>query len=171
MPTDCNAGQPEFEGLGSRKVTASFDGGTITSNAGALLLREAEQMAAQTGKQAGARELYEKIYCARGEMENRIKECQLDLFGDRTSTAAFKASQLRLWFASLAYVLVTALRRLALAGTELEHATAGTIRLKLLKLGALVTVSVRRIEIAIAPATPLKPVFAAAQARLCPAAA
>lgn len=124
-----------------------------------------------TSKRVQARELYEKIYCARGEMENRIKECQLDLFADRTSTAAFKANQLRLWFASLAYVLVTALRRLALEGTELENATAGTIRLKLLKLGALVTVSVRRIKIAIASACPLKQVFAAAQARLCTAAA
>ncbi len=124
-----------------------------------------------TSKQAQARELYEKIYCARGEMENRIKECQLDLFADRTSTATFKANQLRLWFASLAYVLITALRRLALEGTELENATAGTIRLKLLKLGALVTVSVRRIKIAIASASPLKHVFAAAHGRLCPAAA
>jgi hypothetical protein len=120
---------------------------------------------------AEARELYEKIYCARGEMENRIKECQLDLFADRTSAASLRANQLRLWFASLAYVLVTALRRLALAGTELAQATAGTIRLKLLKLGALVTVSLRRIKIAIASACPLKSVFAAARQRLCPAAA
>jgi hypothetical protein len=98
-----------------------------------------------------AQELYEKIYCARGEMENRIKECQLDLFADRTSTASLRANQLRLWFASLAYVLVTALRRMALQGTELAQATAGTIRLKLLKLGALVTVSVRRVKIALVP--------------------
>jgi hypothetical protein len=118
-----------------------------------------------------AQELYEKIYCTRGEMENRIKECQLDLFADRTSAASLRANQLRLWFASLAYVLVTALRRLALAGTELAQATAGTIRLKLLKLGALVTVSVRRIKIAIASACPLKSVFAAAHQRLCPDAA
>jgi hypothetical protein len=124
-----------------------------------------------TSKMDEARELYEKIYCARGEMENRIKECQLDLMADRTSTATLKANQLRLWFSSLAYVLVTALRRLALEGTELENATAGTIRLKLLKLGALVTVSVRRIRIAIASASPLKQVFATAQARLCTAAA
>jgi Transposase DDE domain group 1 len=117
-----------------------------------------------------AQELYEKIYCARGEMENRIKECQLDLFADRTSAASLRANQLRLWFASLAYVLVTALRRLALAGTELAQATAGTIRLKLLKLGALVTVSVRRIKIAIATACPLKSVFATAHQRLCLAA-
>ena len=118
-----------------------------------------------------AQELYEKIYCARGEMENRIKECQLDLFSDRTSTASLRANQLRLWFASLAYVLITALRRMALQGTELAQATAGTIRLKLLKLGALVTVSVRRIKVAIASACPLKSVFVTARARLCLAAA
>lgn len=120
---------------------------------------------------AEAQELYEKIYCARGEMENRIKECQLDLFADRTSAASLRANQLRLWFASLAYVLVTALRRLALKGTELAQATAGTIRLKLLKLGALVTVSVRRIKIAIASACPLKGVFVNAHRRLCTGAA
>jgi len=114
-----------------------------------------------------AQELYEKIYCARGEMENRIKECQLDLFADRTSAASLRANQLRLWFASLAYVLVTALRRMALQGTELAQATAGTIRLKLLKLGAQVTVSVRRVKIAITSACPLKSVFANAHRRLC----
>jgi transposase InsO family protein len=117
-----------------------------------------------------AQELYETIYCSRGEMENRIKECQLDLFADRTSAASLRANQLRLWFASLAYVLMTALRRMALAGTELAQATAGTIRLKLLKLGALVTVSVRRIKVAIASACPLKGVFAIAHRRLCAAA-
>src|SRR4249920_604820 len=111
--------------------------------------------------------LYEKVYCARGEMENRIKECQLDLFADRTSTATLSANQLRLWFASLAYVLMTALRRMTLQGTELAKATAGTIRLKLLKLGALVTISVRRVKIAIASASPMKGVFAHAHRRLC----
>ncbi len=120
-----------------------------------------------TGGAVEAKELYEKIYCARGEMENRIKECQLDLFADRTSAASLRANQLRLWFASLAYILVTALRRMALAGTELAQATAATIRLKLLKLGALVTVSVRRIKIAIASACPLKAVFVNAHRRLC----
>ena len=124
-----------------------------------------------TCDEANARGLYEKIYCARGEMENRIKECQLDLMADRTSAATLRSNQLRLWLSSLAYVLVTALRRLALGGTELQEATAGTIRLKLLKLGALVTVSVRRIKIAIASACPLKSVFAIAQLRLCSAAA
>jgi hypothetical protein len=122
-----------------------------------------------TSETVEAQELYEKIYCARGDMENRIKECQLDLFADRTSTASLKANQLRLWFASLAYVLMTALRRIALQGTELAQATAGTIRLKLLKLGALVTVSIRRVKIAIASASPLKGVFAQAHRRLCPA--
>ena len=118
-----------------------------------------------------AQKLYEKIYCARGEMENRIKECQLDLSADRTSAASLRANQLRLWFASLAYVLMTALRRMALQGTELAQATAGSHpRLKLLKLGALVTVSVRRVKIAIASACPLKDAFVNAHRRLCVAA-
>jgi len=124
-----------------------------------------------TGDDAEAQELYETLYCARGEMENRIKECQLDLMADRTSAATLHANQLRLWLASLAYVLVAALRRLALQGTELANATAGTIRLKLLKLGALVTVSVRRIKVAIASACPIKAVFAMAHGRLCATAA
>ena len=87
--------------------------------------------------EAGARHLYEKVYCARGDMENRIKECQLDLFADRTSTATMQANQLRLWFASMAYVLLCALRRIGLAHRQFAEATCGTIRLKLLKLGAL----------------------------------
>jgi len=123
-----------------------------------------------TSEAVEAQELYEKIYCARGDMENRIKECQLDLFADRTSAASLRANQLRLWLASLAYVLVTALRRIALQGTELAQATAGTIRLKLLKLGALVTVSVRRVKVAMASACPLKGAFVNAHRRLCSAA-
>ena len=85
-----------------------------------------------------ARGLYEDLYCARGEMENRIKECQLDLFADRTSSATMQANQLRLWFASMAYVLLSELRRIALRHTQFADATCGTIRLKLLKIGALV---------------------------------
>jgi hypothetical protein len=112
------------------------------------------------------RVLYEEIYCARGDMENRIKECQLDLMADRTSAATLRANQLRLWFASLAYVLIHALRRLGLAHTQFAKATAGTIRLKLLKIGAQVTVSVRRIKIAIASAFPGAYEFALARARL-----
>jgi Transposase DDE domain group 1 len=110
--------------------------------------------------------LYEKVYCQRGEMENRIKECQLDLLADRMPTATMRANQLRLWFAGFAYVLMCALRRIALAGTELARATCGTIRLKLLKIGAQVTVSARRVRVAMATACPARAVFAHAHARL-----
>src|SRR5471032_393309 len=116
--------------------------------------------------EAGARHLYEKTYCARGDMENRIKECQLDLLADRTSAATMQTNQLRLWFASMAYVLLCALRRIGLAHTQFAEATCGTIRLKLLKIGALVRVSVRRIKIAMASAYPWQDAFALAQARL-----
>ena len=114
--------------------------------------------------------LYEQIYCARGEMENRIKECQMDLFADRTSTATLKANQLRLWFASMAYVLVNSLRRLALQATDLANASCGTLRRKLFKIGALVTISVRRIKFAMASGCPYKAVFATAHRALCAAA-
>jgi Transposase DDE domain group 1 len=110
--------------------------------------------------------LYEKLYCARGEMENRIKECQLDLYADRTSTATMRANQLRLWFASMAYVLLCALRRIALPHTRFDNASCGTIRLKLLKIGALVSVSVRRIKIAMASGCPTAAVWGAAALRL-----
>jgi Transposase DDE domain group 1 len=101
-----------------------------------------------------ARTLYKAIYCARGEVENRIKEQQLDLFADRTSAATMRANQLRLWFASFAYVLLEALRRIGLRHTQVAAATCGTIRLKLLKIGAQVRKSVRRIKIAMASACP-----------------
>jgi hypothetical protein len=113
-----------------------------------------------------ARHLYEKVYCARGEMENRIKECQLDLFADRTSAATFSANQLRLWFASMAYVLIDSLRRIALPGTDLAQATCATIRRKLFKIGALVTISVRRIKLAMASGCPYQTVFAQAHRAL-----
>jgi hypothetical protein len=100
------------------------------------------------------RTLYEDLYCARGEVENRIKEQQLDLFADRTSAATMRANQLRLWFASFAYVLLEALRRIGLRHTQFAAATCGTIRLKLLKIGAQVRKSVRRIKIAMASACP-----------------
>jgi hypothetical protein len=116
--------------------------------------------------EAEARHLYEKVYCARGEMENRIKECQLDLFADRTSAATMRANQLRLWFASIAYVLLCALRRLALPHTQFAKATCGTIRLKLLKIGALVRTSVRRITLAMASSFPYQRDFALAHAQL-----
>ena len=118
----------------------------------------------------GARHLYEAVYCARGEMENRIKECQLELFADRTSAATMRANQLRLWFASMAYVLIAALRRIGLAHTQFAQATCGTIRLKLLKIAALVRVSVRRVKIAMASACPWQHEFGLAHALLANAA-
>jgi hypothetical protein len=120
--------------------------------------------------EAAARQLYEDTYCARGEMENRIKECQLDLYADRTSAATMRANQLRLWFASMAYVLICALRRIGLAETAFADATCGTIRLKLLKVGALVRISVRRIKIAMASACPAAEDWARAARRLADAA-
>jgi hypothetical protein len=116
------------------------------------------------------RRLYEDVYCARGEMENRIKECQTDLFADRTSTATMRANQLRLWFASMGYVLVDSLRRLALPATDLVDASCGSIRRKLFKIGARVTVSVRRIKFAMASGCPYKAVFARAHQALAAAA-
>jgi len=109
-----------------------------------------------------ARALYEDFYCARGEMENRIKEAQLDLFADRLSTATFRANQLRLWLASAAYVLMHALRRIGLRHTALACACAHTIRLRLLKIGAVVTVSVRRVKLALSSACPEQREFIAA---------
>ncbi|HVS89765.1 MAG TPA: IS1380 family transposase [Candidatus Acidoferrum sp.] len=112
-----------------------------------------------------ARELYEQRYCARGEMENRIKE-QFQLFSDRMSTATMRANQLRLYFSSLAYVLVAALRRLGLAGTEWATAQVDTIRLRLLKIAAQVQVTARRIWIRYSRSYPWKHLFAAACAAL-----
>lgn len=112
--------------------------------------------------------MYERIYCQRGEMENRIKECQGDLFADRTPTPTMRANQLRLWLASAAYVLMCAVRRIGLVGTKLEAATCGTIRLQLLKIGALVTISVRRVKLAFASACPQRDVFMLASRRLAP---
>jgi Transposase DDE domain group 1 len=120
--------------------------------------------------EAGARHLYENIYCARGDMENRIKECQLDLYADRTSTATMRANQLRLWFASMAYILLCALRRIGLTKTTFADATCGTIRLKLLKVGALVRLSVRRIKFSMASACPAASVWARAAIQLTAAA-
>ena len=108
-----------------------------------------------------AQKLYERLYCARGEMENRIKE-QLSLFADRMSTETLRANQLRLYFSSLAYVLVEALRRLGLASTEWAEAQADTIRLKLLKIAAQVRITARRIWVRYSCAYPWQNVFAAA---------
>ena len=103
--------------------------------------------------------LYEELYCARGDMENRIKEQQLGLFADRTSSATMRANQLRLWFAAVAYVLVNQLRHTGLRDTELARAQVSTIRCRLLKLGARVTVSMRRVVASLSSAFPLQPLF------------
>jgi len=108
---------------------------------------------------ASERQLYEDVYCARGDMENRIKEQQLDLFADRTSSHTMRANQLRLWFSALGYVLMSALRRVGLKETRLAKATCGSIRLKLLKVGAQIKVSVRRFMIHLASACPHQDVF------------
>jgi hypothetical protein len=103
--------------------------------------------------------LYRKVYCARGDMENRIKEQQLGMFADRTSTATLRANQLRLWIASLAYTLMHELRRVGLAGTALAQAQVGTVRTRLLKLSGVVTLSVRSVRIALSSVFPLQRVF------------
>lgn len=113
-----------------------------------------------------ARDLYEKLYCARGDMENRIKEQQLDLFADRTSTHTLRANQLRLWLSAVAYTLLGELRRVGLAGTELARAQAGTIRRKLLKIGALIQISVRRVWLRLSSACPYAQLFRAAARNL-----
>ena len=106
-----------------------------------------------------AQDLYEKFYCARGEMENRIKE-QMCLFAYRLSTDEMKANQLRLYFSALAYTLVEAMRRLALKGTEWAEARVDTIRLKLFKIGAILRLSVRRVLLQLSSAYPWKAIFA-----------
>jgi hypothetical protein len=117
----------------------------------------AEQWTAQT--------LYEELYCARGEMENRIKE-QLMLFSDRTSTHYLRSNQLRLYFSSIAYVLLETLRRLGLEGTELAKAQCSTIRLKLLKIGAVIRISVRKVWVSLAGGYPYAELFRQIHARL-----
>jgi hypothetical protein len=120
------------------------------------------------------RSLYEKIYCARGDMENRIKECQIDMFAacpersrrDRTSANTMRANQLRLWLSSMAYVLLCALRRIGLQHTRFARASCGSIRLALLKIGAVVITSVRRVRIAMASGCPWQLAFRKAHARL-----
>jgi len=113
-----------------------------------------------------ARELYEQLYCQRGEMENRIKEQQLDLFADRTSSSLMRANQLRLWFSTTAYSLLHLLRQRGLKHTRWAQAQCGTIRLKLLKIGARITVSVRRVVVSMATGYPYQRSFAQIHAHL-----
>ena len=106
-----------------------------------------------------ARTVYEQEYCARGEMENRIKEQQLCLFADRTSAATMRANEVRLWFSSIAYTLVSAMRRIGLKGTSMARARCDTIRLKLLKIGAQVRVTCRKVWVSMASACPYRRIF------------
>ncbi len=103
-----------------------------------------------TPKQAAAQEVYETIYCARGEMENRIKEQQLGVFADRTSTASFRSNQIRLYLSSIGYCVMEGLRRLGLAGTKMARAQCTTIRLRLFKIGARIRITARKIWISLA---------------------
>lgn len=112
-----------------------------------------------SGEEFNAATVYEKEYCARGEMENRIKEQQLYLFADRTSAETMRANQLRLWFSSIAYTLLVALRQNALAGTELQSARCDTIRLKLFKIGGIIRVSVRRLVLSLSESYPTQNLF------------
>jgi hypothetical protein len=121
-----------------------------------------------TSLDGDATELYERLYCARGEAENRIKEAQLDLFGRRASCHRYAANQLRLLLAALAYTLMVNLRRLGLQGTELERACTATIRTKLLKIGAAVLRNTRRVRLFLASHHPLKDVFLSAARALAP---
>lgn len=117
-------------------------------------------------EESDARQLYEGVYCARGDMENRIKEQQLALFSDRTSTHKMHANQLRLYFSSFAYVLMQALRRLVLKGTEMAKAQCHTIRLKLLKIGTQIRVSVRKVWLSFTGSYPYTTLFQQVFARL-----
>ena len=121
-----------------------------------------------TNLEGEAQELYEKLYCARGDMENRIKEQQLDLFADRTSCHKWWPNQFRLLLSSLAYTLLETIRRIALTGTEMARAQAGTIRLKLLKIGAVIIRNSRRVRFLLSSACPHQELFTRAAARLDP---
>lgn len=112
-----------------------------------------------TNLEGNSQHLYDKIYCARGDMENRIKEQQLDLFADRTSCHSWWSNQMRLILSSLAYILLQRLRDTALKDTQLAKATAGTIRNKLLKIGVVITRNTRRIRLKMASGYPLKQIF------------
>jgi hypothetical protein len=121
-----------------------------------------------TNLEGAPQTLYDKLYCARGEMENRIKENQLDLFADRTSCHHWWPNQFRLLLSSLAYILLESIRRLALKDTELAQAYVGTLRLKLLKIGAVILRNTRRIRFLLSSACPYQQLFFLVAARLAP---
>ena len=139
-----------------RRVIAKAEHGDLGSNPRFVV----------TNLDGDAQMLYDDVYCARGEMENRIKEQQLDLFADRTSCHHWWPNQFRLLLSSLAYTLLEAIRRLALQGTELARAQCGTIRLTLLKIGAVVVRNTRRVRLILSSAYPLQALFFQTVARL-----
>ena len=112
-----------------------------------------------TNLEGDPRQLYDRLYCARGDMENRIKEQQMDLFADRTSCHRWWANQFRLLLSSLAYILIESLRRLALTGTELARAYASTIRIKLFKIGAVMIRNTRRVRFLLSSSYPYQDLF------------
>ncbi len=114
----------------------------------------------QSVESISSQTLYEDEYCARGEMENRIKEQKSFLFSGRTSAATMRANQLRLWFSSVAYLLMSALRRLGLQGTDMAKAQCDTIRLKLFKIGARITITARKIWVSLSSSYPMANLFA-----------
>ena len=156
MSIQCTPPPLAFHAFGRRQVVGRFDAGRLTSDGGTLLLREV----------AGPQRLYEHLYCARGDMENRIEECQLDLFADRTSTATLRANQLRLYFASFAYVLMHGLRRLGLAGTRWAQAQCGTLRVNLLKVAARIRITARKVWLSFSSVYPYRDAFTTAAGAL-----
>ncbi|MHC4181287.1 MAG: IS1380 family transposase [Planctomycetota bacterium] len=161
-------GREQFDRTGCKqRIFGEFDYAAGTWDRRRRVLTKAEVSArgenprfVVTSLPGDPQSLYDGLYCQRGDMENRIKEQQLDLFAGRTSCHGFLANQFRLLLTSAAYLLIESLRRLALAGTELAKAQAGTIRLKLLKIGARITCSVRRIVLRLASGYPLQALFA-----------
>ncbi len=200
--TLCTTDTIDFSTCKSRKVQADFTGGEITSDAGVLLLSEADKRIKLTERIAKmipdtrckgktrhsmrdllrqriyalgfvvrnikgeSQALYEKLYCARGEAENRIKEQQLALFSDRTSCMNWLPNQFRVLLSGLAYTLMIAIRRLALKGTSLARICCGTIRLKLFKIGAVLIRNTRRVRIHLSSAYPYEKLFRQAIGRL-----
>jgi len=144
--------------IGKAEITAQGDNPRFVVTNLALTGFEEEQ----DNSRFAPRRLYEDLYCARGEMENVLKQQTLDLQADRLSTHYLASNQLRLWLATFAYLLMERLRALGLAGTELERSTVGSVRLKLLKVAAQVTVSVRRVFVRLSSAYVLQDLF-----RLC----
>lgn len=150
----------------ARRVVAKAEQLTATTDEGEGKRNPRFVVTSRLIADVDARTLYEDVYCARGDMENRIKEQQLMLFADRTSAATLRANQLRLYYASVAYVLLAALRRLGLAGTALARAQCTTIRLTLLKIGARIRITVRKVWLALASGCPYAALFAQVHAQL-----